>query len=252
MAQEQRRACGYRKIGGTYLVSDGIGEPCDRLPFPVSVCSCCGQGIKQGRGWTWVDVGKLVGGRHMIPRVIFCPAADHPCNCRVWRRDSNIPCTFCHAPEKFGRAGLLWIGAQFYKTPAEFLAEGQALGISRRVRALPRGFKLGETWVLLAHPAAVTAFELASEDEQQKAGIAPGLASAVAKCSPGLFCVWKPERVEKILPESARGSEEAQAMEKRGITPVFLPEDDPDHQGSVFDDVKNARQKSLIEEAVSI
>ena len=31
MASEPKRGCGYRKIGGTYLVGGGIGIPCDRL-----------------------------------------------------------------------------------------------------------------------------------------------------------------------------------------------------------------------------
>lgn len=59
MAIEARRGCGYRKVGGIYLVGGGIGVPCDRLPYPLTVCPCCSQGVKQGRGWTWVTVGKL-------------------------------------------------------------------------------------------------------------------------------------------------------------------------------------------------
>jgi hypothetical protein len=30
--------------------------------------------------------------------------------------------------------------------------------------------------------------------------------------------------------ESDRNSDEAKALEKRGITPVFVPDDDPDHK----------------------
>lgn len=34
MASETKRGCGYRKVGGMYLVGDYIRVPCDRLPFP--------------------------------------------------------------------------------------------------------------------------------------------------------------------------------------------------------------------------
>lgn len=30
MACEPKRGCGYRKVGGIYLVGGGIGVPCDR------------------------------------------------------------------------------------------------------------------------------------------------------------------------------------------------------------------------------
>jgi hypothetical protein len=121
------------------------------------------------------------------------------------------------------RAGLVWIGTQFYKTPDAFLQEGAALGFSRRVTTIPRGFKVGETWVLLAHPKAIVLADSPKGDEM------PG------DVTPGIFFVWKPERIEKILPESTRGSDDVKALEEKGITPVFVPDNDPDHQGSVYD-----------------
>lgn len=128
-----------------------------------------------------------------------------------------------------GRAGLLWIGEKFYATPADFISEGINLGFSRRIKSSPRGFKAGETWVLLAHskairtevPAGAGAFEFTSVKAEYK---------------PGVFYVWLPQRVEKICLESQRDSEEIADLEKRGITPVFVPDDDTDHQGSVYDD----------------
>jgi hypothetical protein len=53
------------------------------------------------------------------------------------------------------RAGLLWIGAAFYPTPEAFMEEAQRMGVSRRISAVPRDFKVGETWVALAHPKAI-------------------------------------------------------------------------------------------------
>ena len=90
MAVEAKRGCGYRKVGGLYMVGGGVGIPCDRLPFELTVCSCCGQGIKQARGWTWVDVAKLFQGVHL--------------GCT---ETGGRLCPLCDAPETMGRAGLL-------------------------------------------------------------------------------------------------------------------------------------------------
>ncbi len=57
---EAARGCGYRKAGGKYLVSGGEMLPCGRLPLELTVCPCCSQGIKQSRGWTWIDPEKLL------------------------------------------------------------------------------------------------------------------------------------------------------------------------------------------------
>ena len=41
MAVEGKRGCGYRKTGGTYLVSDGKGFACGRIPVPLVPCPLC-------------------------------------------------------------------------------------------------------------------------------------------------------------------------------------------------------------------
>jgi len=229
MAVEPKRGCGYRKQGGLYLVSGGTGMPCDRLPIRLDVCPVCSHGFKQSRGFTWVDLFGLVGGAH------------DNCNC-------FDGCPLCFNPKSIGKGGLLWIGAKFYKTAADFLKEGIEMGFSRRIGALPRNFKVGETWVLLAHPQHVGC------DVCQGTGLPPEslvgelsretvATEETAKCEtckgtgklPGIFFVWRPERVEKILPESKRDSEEVAELVKQGITPVFVPDDDPDHKGSVHD-----------------
>lgn len=231
MAVEAKRGCGYRKVGGIYLVGGGIGVPCDRLPIALGICSCCGQGIKQARGWTWVDVAKLVEGPHMVDPLGLGPDKAVTCNCGVRStRESFSWCLLCHEPELMHRAGLLWIGEQFYKQPGDFLREGIELGFSRRIRTVPRGFQPGETYVLLAHPKAATVEEPLSELFPEE---------TVTRQKPGIFYVWLPQRIEKILPESERSNEEElEELRKRGITPVFVPDDDPDHQGSVYDKEK--------------
>jgi hypothetical protein len=141
MSVERKRGCGYRKQGGLYLVSDGIGVSCDRLPIELGVCPTCGCGIKHARGFTWVDAGALIGEPHA--KVGEC------------REEISQTCPVCDNPASMGKTGLLWVGQKFYDTPDKFIAEGVEMGFSRRIPRVPHGFKVGETWVLLAHKKAV-------------------------------------------------------------------------------------------------
>ena len=235
MAVEAKRGCGYRKVGGLYMVGGGVGIPCDRLPFELTVCSCCGQGIKQARGWTWVDVAKLFQGMHVFENTLSAPheVEKIPCGC------AHGFCPLCNRPETMGKAGLLWIGEKFYKTPDLFVKEGVDLGFSRRIKAVPQGFKVGETWVLLAHSKSIRTLTPAVAEF--------GNAAAKEEFKPGIFCVWLPQRLEKIVLESTRGTEEIDALEKRGITPVFVPDGDKDHQGNVHDDLANETKQEADE-----
>jgi len=204
MAVESRRGCGYRKVGGLYLVADGSGSSCCRLPIELNICPCCSGGIKQSRGWTWINP-VLMFGENYKPNCNGCPAGN---------------------PAMLGeKAGLLWVGEQFYKNAGEFNTEANELGISRRIAAIPRDFKLGETWVLLAHPKAVKV-EVKSENQ-----LIPTI-----EYRPGVFRIFKPSRLEKIITESmAADKDEMARLEKAGITPVIVPDDDKDHMGSVYD-----------------
>lgn len=125
---EAARGCGYRKPGGIYLVGDVMRGVCYRLPHTLTVCACCGAGIKPSRGWTWVNSRAL----NLAPG--WCAAAK--------------TCHGCFDPETYG---LIWIGESFYKTPAKFIQEAAKVGVSRRIASVPKGFKVGATRILLAH-----------------------------------------------------------------------------------------------------
>lgn len=194
MAVEPRRGCGYRKVGGLYLRGSGIGRDCGRLSIPLITCPCCGIGIRQNRGWNWVN-----------PEVLFRdlpPCTQGACGtCPL----ANLAALLGH------RAGLLWIGAQFYPTPEHFVQEAHRQGISRRIAAVPKDFQVGETWVLLAHPL--------------------GARDAEGTPCPGVFYLFRPEAVEIIVTESqARDPAFMAGLQRRGLTPVVVPDDDPDHQ----------------------
>lgn len=106
MAVEEKRGCGYRTVGGMYLVGEAVGIPCDRLPVALDVCPTCGGGIRRSRTWTWVDVDALVQGPHVQQGTVCA--------------EGFRGCTFCADPSSMGRAGLIWVGESFYPTTDVF------------------------------------------------------------------------------------------------------------------------------------
>ena len=193
---EQKRGCGWRKVGGIYLVSEGTGSPCCKLPIRLHVCPTCDQGIKQTRGWSWIDPQPWLVGECKTS-AMWCPAAD---------------------PARLGdKVGLLWIGEKFYPTSADFVNEGHSMGWSRRIKVIPRGFKVGEHYIFLAHPKVFRGF-------------------ADDAWVPGVFYIWKPTRIEKLITDiDATNPEVLLDLDKHGIPPVRVPHDDPRFQGTVYD-----------------
>lgn len=214
MAIEKKRACGYRKVGGLYLVVDDAGEGCHRLPAPLDVCPTCNSGIKQSRGWTWIDGGALFN-----PACIQKDDSLTFAGFDALTHRHCVRCPICF-PSRFltDRCGLLWIGERFYPSTVHFVMEATMLGISKRIAAIPRGFKPGKTWVLLAHPKACTGGGCGIERR------------------PGIFRVFIPSRIEKLITQSDATAETLARLKQQNITPVIVPDDDPDHCGSVYDD----------------
>lgn len=184
---DKERGCGWRKPGGLYLRSDGLLAECGRLPLVLERCPCCGAGVKPTRGWTWVN-----------PRLLF---KDRPCS---QARERCMLCRLNDAalPE---RAGLLWIGGQFYKRPDDWISEVRSQGVSRRIHALPKGFEVGKTLVLAAH----------RQDH---------LANDQRTWVPAVFHAFVPTAVEYVV-KGTETESQLQLMEKRGITPVKVIRD---------------------------
>ena len=189
VVRDQKRGCGWRKPG-LYLRCESLGEPCGKLPRELCVCPTCGSGIKPTRGWTWVSPANLFSG-------LKCRKAN------TYRHKERVECPRCPLSDvnlpKMGRAGLLWIGEQFYPSPEAFVKEVRNQGLSRRIKSLPHGFKLGQTWVLLAHRLGV----------EQKDG----------SYLPAIFQAFKPDRVEYVV-TGDETEEELDRLEKRGLTLV--------------------------------
>lgn len=45
----------------------------------------------------------------------------------------------------------------------------------------------------------------------------------------GIFCAFIPKRIEKLIWESKATPEDLDKLEKRGITPIIIPDGDNDH-----------------------
>jgi hypothetical protein len=223
MATEAKRGCGYRKVGGLYLVGGGLSAPCDRMPYALDRCRTCGGGVKFTRGHTWLQPD-------------FFMMHDSDCQ-------DEGPCPVCHnRPDHFGPHLLLWIGRGHY-SPASYLKEAHELGLSRRLSAIPKGLVLGETWVLLAHLDAVPPKDtlrwctVCGFNERMHLPGTPSVCASFQppKPSPGLFAAFVPRAIELLLRASDATAERIEKEKKRGVTVVVVPDDDKDHQGSVWD-----------------
>lgn len=217
---EPVRGCGSRVVGGMYLVSDGPGYVCPKMPYNLEVCPTCGGGIHFARGWSWIDPKALTGGKTLE----YCTVCGNRDRCPFENR----------------KEGLMWVGQTFY-TPESFQLEAFTLGVSKRIANVPRDFILGTTWVFLAHKKAGRKWlceklrkgscKLSGEKCQ---GTDTGCPNYVAELRevPALFYAFCPSRIELIVTESQMAAftdDQRKDFEKRHITLVPVPDDDPDH-----------------------
>ncbi len=217
MAVEARRQCNFRKIGGSYLCCDGPSIVCGRLPLKLLPCPLCSHVIPFSRGLA-----------RITPREVAYSADDctqPPDHCAL--------CPMTNAMDQ-ETAGLHWIGQAHY-SPQEFLEESNRLGISRRVPwPLPKWFELGKTWLFLAHIAVFQ--DTCAQCEGKTTIELGGMYVKCPECDgsgqvpvPGVFQVFKPQRVERIIPDTM-GEAERELLRKEGLTLVEVPANDPDHQ----------------------
>jgi len=197
---DKKRGCGWRKPGGLYLVADELMAPCGKLPIPLKVCPTCHNGIKPSRGWTWINGNALIKGL----------------TCKLKY------CNTCSLNKKPGIVGLLWIGEKFYQTPDKFNKEAYIQGVSRRISAIPKDFKAGETWVWLAHRKTIT------EICKNCSGTGKAYNDKCKVCNgegfiyiPAVFQVFKPTAIEYVV-KGNESEEEIEKLERRNITPVRI------------------------------
>jgi len=222
MAVEAKRGCGFRKAGGLYLVSDGLSEPCERLPIPVVPCPCCGERIQQVRGFQWVARE-------------YALKAAKPCDGNS--AHTHRACAVCSpdvmSQEKYG---LIWVGEAFYPTMDDWAIEAGKLGVSKRVNAIPKGVEIGVTWVLVAHPKGIP-------NPAAKAGTGLDEVSADDAFLPAICSAFRVKRIELIVTPSMQKEKWVRDLVKQGVTLVEVPENDPDHAPRKAR--KSARRRSM-------
>jgi len=212
---EKRRGCGYRKPGGLYMVTAGEGAYVPCLPAELHVCPTCSQGIKPGRGFQWIEPGKLM---------------PHLCSDQC-KADT---CLLSQALE--GTQGFMWVGGKYYPTPDDFLKESQELGISKRIPFVPKEFELGKHWIFLAHREAIpvpgeyksvlTRKMTTPEPGEQTILLDPKKQKPLFKA--GVFSVFKPTAIEYIVKAGEDSPEKLERLMSRGITLVEAHPEEPD------------------------
>lgn len=216
---EARRGCGYRKIGGLYLVSDpGPALDCDGLPMPLEPCGCCGFEPAFSRNLQRIQAAYIIQVERKLhlqewKKENFCahpdPQPEHMIDCSCPEM-----CPICHAEGQAAQGislGLMFVGAKNY-TPESFIKESVQLGISKRIPEIPKWLKLGETWFFLAH------LKVPDHKLEQNGGLLekePAYMKAI-------FYGFKPQRVELVCWKGDLTDTEILKLEEQGITPVLL------------------------------
>lgn len=210
VSHERPRGCGYRKGGGLYLVlGEFQGHQCGKLPVPLEKCPTCGAGIKFARGWTWINGKSLFATRE----------------CWMNDRATKLMCVLEDPPEQMG---LIWIGEKYYKTANDWINEGREMGVSRRIKSIPKGFKIGETWVCVAHIEGIPApgggdnfCEKTPNNihEFNTKDVCKHCKKRRVKGTPAIFQVFRPTAIEYIV-KGDETEEELEKLEERGISLV--------------------------------
>lgn len=232
ISYEIRRGCGFRKLGGIYLVADPEEwGGSDLVPIDVETCPICGHGLRTARGLTYFDAAGYWGEYHnrrgqALLDVLNASKDQTSALARSLR--SAVDYSPDDAQSLDARhAGLLWVGEKFYKSPEMFSKEAISLGISRRVPKIPRGFKVGETIICLAHgKAKATPCEcvdpVIGPDED-----CPICGAEGTIFTPQIFGAFVPKRLEMIVSGDML-PEDVQKLKDRGITPIVVVPVDKD------------------------
>jgi hypothetical protein len=222
---EAARGCGYRHTGpngvGLYLVGSPFCEVCERLPYPLTVCPCCGQGYKYSRAMGEIDP------RQMFEGPPGCAIIDLSAPLSQVLQHHHHDCYMCD-PATVASGWLSWVGRQFY-SPVKFLAEATERGVSRRLAQLPRGFVPGKSVVYLAHLDAIPPWSPRHPEHVEGEN---GTPDTDRKPAPGVFSVFRPS-LEVVVDTTDPDQAPAYAHEladrwQDAVTVVrVIPERDP-------------------------
>ena len=212
MPIEAKRLCGYRRVNALYLVGSGMAVSCDLLPLELKACPSCGYEIPFTRGFMWISK------RYVEHYALYQHHA-------LWQRTKCScvqSCPMCYPNENnLERYGFMWVGSKFYSLES-FIKEATEMGVSKRIAEVPKGLKLGETWVLLAHPKCLF-WEKAPQQT-----LDPNLPNVRVE-KPAIFYAFQPQKVEMLIWKSQATSQRILELEKKGITPIIVPDKEKEH-----------------------
>lgn len=186
---EQKRGCGYRKPGGLYVMGGKLAKACGVLPIELSVCPCCSGGIKQTRSMSFIS-SQLIESKQ-------CDKLGCGKTCEPFASQKEF--------------GLMWVGTAHYPNASDFRQEAARIGVSKRIPFIPKKLIVGVTWILLAHPKAISHFDPKDEKEP-------------IKFKKGVFSAFLPDRIEYVV-KGTETEKELNNMESRGITLVKVIRD---------------------------
>lgn len=216
---EPQRGCGHRKVGGLYLVCDGIAVACDGLPLKIEPCECCGFEPTFSRNIQRLNY-QYVKARSIEKHWNDTPEKAKP-DLQMWKDRQKLctcgdSCPICHAEEQAGtkalkpiQYGLMHVGKTYY-TPQSFIKEAMSMGISKRIPDIPSWLVLNKTWILLVHDEVpdITLEELKKNNFQMKE----------PKKHRAIFYAFRPQRIELLLWKNQYVDDTILELEKRGIT----------------------------------
>ncbi len=259
MAQEKLRGCGFRKVGGVYLVGAGLQIACDRLPIPLEVCPTCGEGLKFSRNPRQIDAYKMFG-----DHIFWKPETHDYC--------PEDYCYVCRPPSDVS-SYIMGVGERHY-TPESFIKEAMEMGVSKRISAIPRNLVVGKSVVFLSHKKAIVHKTMkCPKCKSDKVVSCPGsinkepLADINYICQGcllefeiplseetyqhGIFYALKPQRIEKIYWTTEDTPELREKCEKQGVAPVFLMPD-KDHKPTKKGKGEDEEVEHLIEQIIPV
>lgn len=227
MATEPIRICGYRKVGGIYIIGPQPGEKCDRLPYPIHLYPVCNSGIKFSGGFQWIDWAHYAGNHNSN---INNQGEVECCNC-------SPSCPVCNPSQKKQPFGVFWVGQEY--SPESFTEEACRLGISKRIPKKPRNLKPGDI-ILLAHNDAGKGLDIPNrlgipDDEVEEYNF--------GKNSPAIFLAFPVIRVEELIWQKDANEDKLLKMERAGITPVIIPDAESDHDQDVSNNFTEYERK---------
>lgn len=230
---ESERGCGWRKIGGVYLVCEGSAWACDGLPVELKPCDCCDFTVHQARSMQPIHAGylaSLMKGHACKDEFPSCPICFYGTDYHTIKTALADPEIMKLKESERVERGLvlpktfylMFVSKEFY-TPESFMAEAATQGISKRVapNSLPKGFRVGTDWVFLGHQNV----RFYPKDEDGN------ILKAEPTTATGIFYAFKPQRLELVLWKGT-DSQLIADYEEAGYTVVLIertPENEERH-----------------------